>query len=192
MRSKLRVAVLLGGRSVEHDVSILSATNVLKAFDPAKYDVMPVLITRSGKWLALEAEGGPLPNPIPEDGSEICLVPGGSGGLLVIPKDGPAHELPAIDILFPVLHGLRGEDGSIQGLAEVAMVPFVGCGILGSAIAIDKDVAKRLLKEAGLPVARCLTFRHGEAPSFEDVTKDLGLRLRRTFSTGLIGRGHQG
>jgi D-alanine-D-alanine ligase len=175
MRSKLRVAVLLGGRSAEHDVSILSATNVLKALDPAKYDVMPVLITRSGKWLALEAEGGPLPNPIPEDGSEICLVPGGRGRLLVIPKDGPAHELPAIDILFPVLHGLHGEDGSIQGLAEVAMVPFVGCGILGSAIAIDKDVAKRLLKEAGLPVARSLTFRHGEAPSFEDVTKELGL-----------------
>ena len=175
MRSKLRVAVLLGGRSAEHDVSILSATNVLKALDPAKYDVMPVLITRSGKWLALEAEDGPLPNPIPEDGSEICLVPGGRGRLLVIPKDGPAQELPAIDILFPVLHGLHGEDGSIQGLAEVAMVPFVGCGILGSAIAIGKDVAKRLLKEAGLPVARSLTFRHGEAPSFEDVTKDLGL-----------------
>jgi D-alanine-D-alanine ligase len=175
MRSKLRVAVLLGGRSAEHNVSILSATNVLKALDPAKYDVVPILITRGGKWLALDLADGTLPNPIPEDGSEICLVPGGRGRLLLIPKDGPAHELPAIDILFPVLHGLHGEDGSIQGLAEVAMVPFVGCGILGSATAIDKDVAKRLLKEAGLPVARSLTLRHGEAPSFEDVAKQLGL-----------------
>jgi D-alanine-D-alanine ligase len=138
MASKLRVAVLLGGRSAEHDVSILSATNVLKALDPAKYDVVPILITRSGKWLILNLEDGALPNPIPETSSEICLVPGGRGRLFVIPKGGPAHELPPIDILFPVLHGLHGEDGSIQGLAEVAMVPFVGCGILGSAIAIDR------------------------------------------------------
>ena len=175
MSSKLRVAVLLGGRSAEHDVSILSATNVLKALDPAKYDVVPILITRSGKWLVLNLEDAALPSPIPENGSEACLVPGGCGRLFVLPKDGPAHELPPVDILFPVLHGLHGEDGSIQGLAEVAMVPFAGCGILGSAIAIDKDVAKRLLKEAGLPVARSLTLRHGEAPSFEDVTKELGL-----------------
>jgi D-alanine-D-alanine ligase len=177
MSSKLRVAVLLGGRSAEHDVSILSATNVLKALDPAKYDVVPILITRSGSWLVLQLEGATLPDPIPEDGPEICLLPGGHGRLLAVPKDGPAHELPPIDILFPVLHGLHGEDGSIQGLAEVSMVPFVGCGILGSATAIDKDVAKRLLKEAGLPVARSLTFSHGEAPSFDDVTKELGLPI---------------
>src|SRR5215216_685374 len=175
MISKLRVAVLLGGRSAEHDVSILSASNVLKALDATKYDVVPILITRGGKWLALDFKDGALPEPIPESGSEICLVPGGRGRLFVIPGDGPAHELPPIDILFPVLHGLHGEDGSIQGLAEVAMVAFAGCGILGSATAIDKDVAKRLLKEAGLPVARALAFYHGEAPSFGDVEQELGL-----------------
>jgi D-alanine-D-alanine ligase len=175
MTSRLRVAVLLGGRSAEHDVSILSAGNVLKALDATKYDVVPILVTRSGKWLVLDLDDGALPKPIPETGSEICLVPGGRGRLLVIPGEGAARELPPIDILFPVLHGLHGEDGSVQGLAEVAMVPFAGCGILGSAIAIDKDVAKRLLKEAGLPVARSLTFHAGEVPSFDDVTKELGL-----------------
>ncbi len=175
MGSKLRIAVLLGGRSAEHDVSILSARNVLKGLDATKYDVVPILITRSGKWLVLDVDDGALPNPIPEDGSEICLVPGGRGRLFVIPAAGPPRELPPIDILFPVLHGLHGEDGSIQGLAEVAMVPFAGCGILGSATAIDKDVAKRLLKEAGLPVARSITVHYGEVPSFEDVAKELGL-----------------
>ncbi|MCV9960569.1 D-alanine--D-alanine ligase [Pararhizobium sp. BT-229] len=175
MSSRLRIAVLLGGRSAEHDVSILSARNVLKALDPARYDVVPILITRGGKWLVLGFEGGALPEPVPETGPEISLVPGGRGRLFVMPKDGPAHELPAIDILFPVLHGPHGEDGSVQGLAEVAMVPLVGCGILGSATAIDKDVAKRLLKEAGLPVARSLTVHYGEVPSFDDVAKELGL-----------------
>jgi D-alanine-D-alanine ligase len=175
MKSKLRVAVLLGGRSAEHDVSILSASNVLKTLDATKYDVVPILITRSGQWLVLDFKDGALPDPIPETGTEICLVPGGRGRLFIIPKAGPPRELPPIDILFPVLHGLHGEDGSIQGLAEVAMVPFAGCGILGSATAIDKDVAKRLLNEAGLPVARSLTVHHGEVPSFEDVAKELGL-----------------
>ncbi|MBP1857014.1 D-alanine--D-alanine ligase family protein [Rhizobium herbae] len=175
MNSKLRVAVLFGGRSAEHDVSILSASNVLKALDATKYDVVPILITRNGHWLVLDVEDGALPDPIPQTGTEICLVPGGRGRLFVIPKAGPPRELPPIDILFPVLHGLHGEDGSIQGLAEVAMVPFAGCGILGSATAIDKDVAKRLLKEAGLPVARSLTVRAGEVPAFEEVVKELGL-----------------
>jgi D-alanine-D-alanine ligase len=175
MTARLRVAVLLGGQSAEHEVSILSAGNVVKAIDKAKYDVVPILISKSGQWRLLELQNGVLPEPIPDSGAEICLLPGGRGRLLSLSQDAVPEELPAIDILFPVLHGLNGEDGSIQGLAAVAGVPLAGCGILGSATAIDKDIAKRLLREAGLSVARSLTVRRGETPSFEEVSKALGL-----------------
>jgi D-alanine-D-alanine ligase len=97
--------------------------------------------------------------------------------MLAIPVDGPSHELSAIDILFPVLHGLHGEDGAAQGLAEVARVPLAGCGILGSATALDKDIAKRLLKAAGLPVARSVTILPGTAPGFAVLSGALGLPI---------------
>ena len=96
---------------------------------------------------------------------------------MAIPADGGPHELPKIDILFPVLHGLHGEDGAVQGLAEVARVPLAGCGILGSAIALDKDIAKRLLNEAGLPAARSVTIHDGAAPTFAQLQAVLGLPL---------------
>ena len=174
MNLKLRVAVLFGGRSAEHDVSILSARNVFKALDTEKYDVVPILIDRQGQWLLHELLDRALPDPLPAVNKQVCLLPGGLGRLFIVPEDGSIRELPPIDIVFPVLHGPHGEDGSVQGLAEVAMVPFAGCGILGSATAIDKDVAKRLLNEAGLPVARSLTFHQGDTPSFDDVATVLG------------------
>lgn len=173
--NRLRIAVLYGGRSAEHDVSVMSATNVMRALDPARYDAVPVFITREGRWLLGGFEGGALAKP--SGGTEVCLVPGGGGRVLAIPADGAPHELPAIGILFPVLHGLFGEDGSVQGLAEVARVPLVGCGILGSATALDKDIAKRLLKEAGVPTARSVTIHAGAAPAFADVVAELGLPI---------------
>jgi D-alanine-D-alanine ligase len=97
--------------------------------------------------------------------------------MMAIPADGAPYELPRIKILFPVLHGLHGEDGAVQGLAEVARVPLAGCGILGSAAALDKDIAKRLLNEAGLPVARSVTIHHGAAPAFAELQAALGLPL---------------
>jgi D-alanine-D-alanine ligase len=171
--SRLRVAVLFGGRSAEHDVSILSARNVVKGLEPAKYDVVAILVARDGRWRAVELENGVLPSSIPDDGAEVCLTPGGRGQLFSFDASG-ARKLAPVDILFPVLHGLNGEDGSMQGLAAVAGVPLAGCGILGSATAIDKEIAKRLLREAGLPVARSLSFARGDAPSFEDVVRALG------------------
>ncbi|MBB3453210.1 D-alanine-D-alanine ligase [Rhizobium sp. BK313] len=171
--SKLRIAVLFGGRSAEHDVSVLSATNVMRALPPAKYDAVPVFVTREGKWLLSSFEDGKLSTP--ESGTEVCLVPGGRGRMIAIPSGDSAHDLPKIDILFPVLHGLHGEDGSVQGLAEVARVPLAGCGILGSAAALDKDIAKRLLKEAGLATARSVTIHEDNRPSFADLERVLGL-----------------
>lgn len=170
---KLRIAVLFGGRSAEHDVSILSATNVMGALDGARYDPVPIFVTREGLWLLSRVENGALARP--ERGTQVSLVPGGRGRMLALPEDGAAFDLPRIDILFPVLHGLHGEDGSVQGLAEVAGVPLVGCGILGSATALDKDIAKRLFREAGLPAARALTLQPGAVPAFAEVVEALGL-----------------
>jgi len=150
---KLRIALLFGGRSAEHDVSVMSATNVARALDPARYDTVPVFVTRAGRWLL------------------SSLV----GGLLATPASGTPHELAPIDALFPVLHGPHGEDGSVQGLAEVADVPLVGCGILGSANALDKDIAKRLLNAAGIPAARSVTIRPDAVPSFGELERALGL-----------------
>ncbi|MFS8148786.1 D-alanine--D-alanine ligase family protein [Rhizobium sp. BR 249] len=173
--NRLRIAVLFGGRSAEHEVSILSATNVMGALDPEKYDAVPVFITREGQWLLASFADGALATP--SSGTELCLVPGGKGRMLAIPTHGAPHELPRIDILFPVLHGPHGEDGSVQGAAEVARVPLVGCGILGSAAALDKDIAKRLLRAAGLPVARAVTIHEGAAPSLAALEGELGLPL---------------
>ena len=173
--NRLRIAVLFGGRSAEHDVSVLSATNVMRALDTARYDAVPVFITREGRWLLSTFEGGALAKPAA--GTEICFVPGGRGRILALPANRDPCELPMIDILFPVLHGLHGEDGSVQGLAEVARVPLAGCGILGSAVALDKDIAKRLLKEAGLPAAQSVTVYHGAAPTLAELQNALGLPL---------------
>lgn len=171
--NRLRIAVLYGGRSAEHDVSVMSGTNVMRALDPAKYDAVAVFITRDGRWLAGHFANDVLDTP--ESGTELCLVPGGKGRIIAIPATGVPHELPAVDLLFPVLHGLPGEDGSVQGLADVAGVALVGCGILGSATALDKDIAKRLYIEAGLPTARAVTIREGAAPSFAELAATLGL-----------------
>ncbi|RWM10838.1 MAG: D-alanine--D-alanine ligase [Mesorhizobium sp.] len=172
---RLRIGVLFGGRSAEHEVSLLSATNVVRALDPAKYDAVPIFVTRQGQWLLSSFQEGALATP--SSGTEICLVPGGHGRMLAIPARGAPHDLPRIDILFPVLHGLHGEDGAVQGLAEVARVPLAGCGILGSATALDKDIAKRLLKAAGVPVARSVTIDQDAAPSLAVLEAQLGLPL---------------
>lgn len=173
--SRLRVAVLFGGRSAEHDVSVMSATNAVRALDPEKYDVLPVFVTRDGVWLLSRLEDGGLARP--GEGTRLCLLPGGRGRIVALGGDGGARELPAIDILFPVLHGPHGEDGSVQGLAQVAGVPLAGCGILGSATAIDKDIAKRLLNEAGVPTAPAVVIHPGEVPAFADLQQRLGLPI---------------
>ncbi|QCI69542.1 D-alanine--D-alanine ligase family protein [Phreatobacter stygius] len=175
MTTKLRIAVLFGGRSAEHDVSILSAGNVVKAIDPAAYEVVPIAITRNGRWLLADLQNGELPAAVPERGIEVSLVPGGKGRLVALPPDQPPRELPPVDVLFPVLHGLFGEDGSVQGYAEIADIPFVGCGVLGSACAMDKDIAKGLLRAAGLNVARSVTLRPADSASFADISGALGV-----------------
>ncbi|TGR28832.1 D-alanine--D-alanine ligase [bacterium M00.F.Ca.ET.141.01.1.1] len=178
MTGKIRVAILYGGRSAEHDVSRLSAANVLKAIDRTRYEVVPIAISREGRWLlqsSSEAGGDGAGAPVSEDGVEVALLPGGKGRLIPASHEGIRADLTPVDVVFPVLHGPFGEDGSVQGYAEVADVAYVGCGILASAAAMDKDVAKRLMREAGLAVARSVTVHRGDVGSFQKIAGALGL-----------------
>ncbi|QND55687.1 D-alanine--D-alanine ligase family protein [Mesorhizobium huakuii] len=176
MKDRIRVAILYGGRSAEHDVSRLSAANVLKAIDRTRYEVVPIAITRDGRWLlqpSSEVGGDGAAASVSEDGTEVALLPGGKGRLVAVSNR--ATQPDPVDVIFPVLHGPFGEDGSVQGYAEVADVAYVGCGILASAAAMDKDVAKRLLREAGLTVARSVTVHRGNVGSFQEIAGVLGL-----------------
>ncbi|MFI5012640.1 MAG: D-alanine--D-alanine ligase family protein [Hyphomicrobiales bacterium] len=179
MPRRLRVGLLFGGRSAEHDVSVLSAGNVFRALDKRRYEVLPIAITRDGSWLLCAAEGGDFPKAVPQAGPRVALLPGGGGRLIVMAE---AEALPetmqaAVDVVFPVLHGPFGEDGTVQGMAELAGVPYVGSGVLGSAAAMDKDAAKRLMRDAGLPIARFRAFTALDTPSFDEVAAELGRAL---------------
>lgn len=158
LSTKRKVAVLFGGRSAEHDVSLMSAANAIEAIDTGKYEVIAIKIERDGRWL--------------HEGQEVGFVPGTHS--LVNGSGAPAQTVHDIDVIFPVLHGPFGEDGAIQGLAETIGLPYVGCGVLGSALCMDKDVTKRLLVAAGIPVARSLTARRGDTIAFADVERQLG------------------
>jgi D-alanine-D-alanine ligase len=165
MSQKTRVAVLFGGRSAEHEVSLQSARNVLDAIDQDKYEIVLIGIDRNGGWfinqdsISLLNADDPRLVTLNRSNSSVSLVPGDQAGMLVDLQAGTS--LPAIDVLFPVLHGPYGEDGSVQGLARLANVACVGSDILGSALAMDKDVSKRLLRDAGIPVARHISLRRG-------------------------------
>ncbi len=176
MVERLRVALLFGGRSAEHDVSVLSAGNVFRALDPARYETVLIGIARSGTWLLCSVQNGKFPTAVPAGGPRVALLPGGAGRLVILPEtDGAAPDLSrAVDVVFPVLHGPFGEDGTVQGLAEIAGVAYVGSGVLGSAAAMDKDVAKRLMRDGGLPIARFVSFGRGDTPSFDAVVLELG------------------
>lgn len=169
MSRKPTIAVLFGGRSAEHDVSIMSARNVIAAIDAEKYDVIAIGVARDGRWL-LSANAAHGIGDREAGRCEVALSPGGNGQLV-----GTAgHALPRVDVLFPVLHGPFGEDGTVQGLAETAGVPYVGSGVLASALCMDKDLTKRLLVAADIPVARSITMRRGDTTTFEAVERRLG------------------
>lgn len=174
-QTKLKIAVLFGGRSAEHDVSVMSATNVMAALAPEKYDPVPIFVTREGQWLLSRFETGAL--AMPESGTEVTLLPGGLGRLIMLGAEGEVVGTDRIDMLFPVLHGLSGEDGSVQGFAEVARVPLAGCGLLGSATALDKIMAKRLLHAAGIPAARSVAISQQDTPEFGALERALGLPM---------------
>jgi D-alanine-D-alanine ligase len=159
---KITVGLLFGGRSAEHEVSRASAANVLRSLDPAKYNVVLIGLAKDGRWLMCDAGNGAGTGAatltIPEDGAQLALVPGGKGRLLRFATGKPEDAAPHVDVMFPCLHGPNGEDGTVQGALELADVPYVGSSVMASAAALDKDVAKRLLRDAGLPVVPFATL----------------------------------
>jgi D-alanine-D-alanine ligase len=208
MKKKLRVGILFGGRSGEHEVSLLSAASVLKAIDRARYEVVPIGITKQGRWLISGDAERLLAGDFPDTGTlragdpqhtapaallakgQGVIVPpmpaaeGGRGGALVpfereassIP---PAHDVLQLDVVFPVLHGTFGEDGTMQGLFELAGLAYVGSGVLGSATGMDKEVMKRLFLAAGLPITKHVTFlRHQWKQAPKKVTTKLEAALK--------------
>jgi D-alanine-D-alanine ligase len=177
---RIRVAVVYGGRSSEHGVSVVSAGSVLAALDPEKYEVVPVGITRSGRWMLTDAAPESLritgrTMPEVEKGTAVVLAGDTSASALVAVEPGAAVEaLASVDVVFPVLHGRWGEDGTIQGMLELAGVPYVGPGVFASAAGIDKEFTKILLRAAGLEVGSFVVLRRGRAWSAVDV-QPLGL-----------------
>jgi D-alanine-D-alanine ligase len=159
--SRIRVAVLFGGRSGEHEVSCISARHVAAAFDPDRYQVVPVGITRDGRWLLPEVsrrvlEGGRL--HIPETAFEAA----GEPVALAEGTRGAAAAGLEVDVVFPVLHGPYGEDGTVQGLLDMAGIPYVGSGVLGSALGMDKEKMKRMFRDHGLPIGDFVAIRAHE------------------------------
>ena len=193
---KLRVGILFGGRSGEHEVSLLSAASVFKAIDKEKYEVVPIGITKEGRWVtaadaerllagnkSAEASLGPR-QPSHLRAGDPEATPGAAvlatGEAVVVPPEPQQHggalapfqtdvlsrraadRAINVDVIFPVLHGTFGEDGTIQGLLELADIPYVGAGVLGSAAGMDKDVMKSLFRASGLPIVKHVTFLRSE------------------------------
>jgi D-alanine-D-alanine ligase len=170
MTKKLRIGVIFGGRSGEHEVSIRSAGSVIDAIDKSKYEVVPVAISKEGNWLAPAAAARLLPketrallsaNSLGDSTKDVAILGDPSRtGLVRLDSDGQSTE--RLDVVFPVLHGTYGEDGTIQGLLEMAAIPFVGCGTLASACGMDKAIMKALFKDAGLPICPYIWFLRTE------------------------------
>ena len=175
MTRRIRVAVVYGGRSSEHGISVVSAGSVISALDPAKYDVLPVGITPSGQWMLTDASpetlritGRTLPEV--EKGTAVVLPADPTAQSLVAFEPGAAVQvLESVDVVFPVLHGRYGEDGTIQGMLEMAGIPYVGAGVFASAAGMDKEFTKILLRDAGLSVGQFAVLRRGRPFSTVDL-----------------------
>ncbi|MFR9751985.1 D-alanine--D-alanine ligase family protein [Nocardia sp. 004] len=186
MTNRIRVAVLFGGRSNEHAVSCVSAGSVLRNLDPRRYECVPIGITTEGSWVlgasdaaALGIHGRALPS-VDATGTALTLVadPSRAGELIALDNAGCADTLTAlgaVDVVFPLLHGPFGEDGTVQGMLELAGIPYVGSGVLASAAGMDKEFTKKLLAAEGLPVGTQVVLRPGTATLAEEDRQRLGL-----------------
>jgi D-alanine-D-alanine ligase len=155
---KIRVGVIFGGRSGEHEVSLRSAESILSSIDRSKYDVVPIGITQEGRWLISRGATAML------TAHEQIQKTLSGGEHIALPPE--PSQRGVVDVVFPVLHGTYGEDGAIQGFLELANVAYVGAGVLGSAVGMDKDIMKRLLRDAGLPIVEYWTVRASELDFF--------------------------
>ena len=181
MEGKIRVGVIFGGKSAEHEVSLQSARNIIEAIDKNKYEVVLIGMDRKGRWYLnensryLSEENDPKLIKLADANEEVGLIPGEQSNQLL--NISTHQRIGKIHVIFPVLHGPYGEDGTVQGLLKLANTPFVGADVLGSAIAMDKDVMKRLFRDAGIPTAKFLVFDRSSIGSidFDQVKNQLGL-----------------
>jgi D-alanine-D-alanine ligase len=180
MKKKLRVAILFGGRSAEHEISLISARNIVAAMDKKKYEIISIGIDKQGRWFFDEGarllrDRSQAKVELQDTNSVGAVLPGASDTPMVRSSSGAA--IGTVDVVFPVLHGPFGEDGTVQGLLKLANLPFVGAGVLGSAVGMDKDVMKRLLRDAGIPIAKFMVFDSAERRkiSFGRVRRELRL-----------------
>src|SRR5262249_21641917 len=162
-KKRLRVGVLFGGRSGEHEVSLVSAASVIRGLDPEKYEAVPIGISKEGHWLTPAASGPKLnaaqkmmPEVLKAVQRVVMAADPTDASLIPLDRSG-GGDGQRLDVVFPVMHGTYGEDGTIQGLLDLAGLPFVGAGVLGSAIGMDKDVSKKLLQNAKIPVVPWVT-----------------------------------
>jgi D-alanine-D-alanine ligase len=172
---KLRVGVLFGGRSGEHEVSLVSAASIIRGLDPQKYEAVPIGITKEGHWLIGEGAQKMLPEVL-RTGQRVVMSADPTESSLM-PIDGSARG-QKLDVVFPVIHGTFGEDGTMQGLLELAGLPFVGAGVLGSAIGMDKDVAKKLMQVAGIPVVPWIAVQRAD---WERQPKEIRRAIEKKF-----------
>lgn len=174
MANKINVGIIFGGKSAEHEVSLLSAKNVYEAIDKEKYNPVLIGISKSGQWLLRDdshflLDANRVDN---QPGNIITLTPQSNGLITNFSNNNPQIK---IDVIFPVLHGSFGEDGTVQGLLKLANIPFVGASVLGSAIGMDKEVMKRLLRDAGLPVGKFLSLKStDETLPYQTIVNILG------------------
>jgi D-alanine-D-alanine ligase len=179
-KKRLRVGILFGGRSGEHEVSLASAASVIRGLDPDKYEAVPIGISKEGHWLTGTGAQKMLPDVLRQGQRVMMNADPTDAALVRLDGSGGGQRL---DVVFPVLHGTFGEDGTIQGLLDLAGVPFVGAGVLGSAIAMDKDVSKRLLQGAQIPVVPWVTvYRH----EWEAIPADVQSGINEQFEYPLF------
>jgi D-alanine-D-alanine ligase len=186
---RLRVGVLFGGRSGEHEISLRSAQTIISAMDPERYEVAPIGIARNGKWYlcddavsllrnsssklrALDGKGLPISLPL---NPSRRLIPVEASNAVAVKR---STAIPGpLDVIFPVLHGTYGEDGTVQGLLELAGIPYVGAGVLGSAVGMDKDAQKRLMRDAGIPVVRYFALTRSQLDDDAKLAERLAAQL---------------
>ena len=180
MRKKLRVALLFGGKSAEHEISLISARNIAAAMDKNKYEIVAIGIDKQGRWHLDEGArlllGGEKAVVEFHDARNAAAIMPGKTATPMVRRSGAAG-LAGIDVVFPILHGPFGEDGTVQGLLKLANLPFVGAGVLGSAVGMDKDVMKRLLRDAGIAIGKFMAFERADKISFARVKRTLGMPL---------------
>jgi D-alanine-D-alanine ligase len=157
---RLRVGVIFGGRSGEHEVSLASAASVIRALDPEKYEAVPIGIGKDGRWFIGTPAQKMLPDVLRHGQRVMLSADPNVGALMPIEQSGAGSQ--RVDVIFPVLHGTYGEDGTVQGLLDLAGLPYVGSGVIGSAVGMDKDMQKRLFQQAGLPVGEFLAVLRSE------------------------------